>query len=904
MSGRVRRRHLLATCSVLALAIGTADQARAGCTTNLGTSCANSGTVTYLYVSGAGNAAVTNTGTISPGGVTYGIGLYVKQGATVGAITNSGYIHGNNQSGIQIYGLGANSVTVASITNSGTIVAPSGKAIQVQGQVTVTGGITNSGKLSGYLGVFVGDGVSFSGGITNSGTIAGSATGTGINVYNPTSFAGGITNTRTGTISGKYAIYIKGVAGTVTNAGTITGTINSANDGAVSFLTAGSTLTNSGLIQNTGGGNAVVFRGGNDTLILGSRAQFVGNVVDLGTGNSLILSGVNFTNALAAQLTGFNFNNSPIVQGSGTNLSGTFNFTALTVQGGLTIDGSVTTGNVALGAGAALQVGDSATPTGALISNVSLTGGMLSGFGTVTGTVTNMSGTVAPGGTLPGTLTITGNYSQGANGSLSILATPSATSKLAVGGTASLAGALAVSASGSFANGARYEILTASTVSGTFATTSGLALSPLLGFTVSYSGDQVDLVAGAIPGLQSLATTPNQSLVAAALDQIIVANPAGFGPVITALANLTPAQVPQALDALGGAAQNYSGLAAAGLAGGQMLTTTIGQQLFQTHGAAFGGGALAQSSDGMRVQLASLDPLATLAQGPAPTRFASTSNWSAWLTGYGIFGDIGGNSNAHGLSYSTGGTAFGVDYRLDPSWLVGVFAGYAGTGTSSPGLSGSGSVDSYSFGTYASWAQNRLYVDAMLGYAYDADHLTRSIAFPGFSALTARGSTYGNQFLSSVETGRSYSLPDQFVATPFVGLQAVTLDQASFSETGAGVLDLAVNGQSTSSVRTQLGSRFSRDVELGEGHVVNLGLKLGWAHELSDTGTTTTASFSGAPGAAFAVQGAQRGRDSALVGVGVASKLDQLSSVYLRYDGDLNGPDNAHAVIGGIRLTW
>ena len=199
---------------------------------------------------------------------------------------------------------------------------------------------------------------------------------------------------------------------------------------------------------------------------------------------------------------------------------------------------------------------------------------------------------------------------------------------------------------------------------------------------------------------------------------------------------------------------------------------------------------------------------------------------------------------------------------------------------------------------------DRVYVDGMLGYAYDDDRLTRSIAFPGFNGGIARATTHGNQFLSSLETGRRYDLPDKFVATPFVGLQATTLDQASFTETGAGALNLAVGGQSTSSVRTQLGSRLSRDVQLDESHVVNIGVKVGWAHELSDTSSTTTASFAGAPGASFSVQGAQRGRDSALVGIGAATKLDQLSSVYLRYDGDLDGRDNAHAVIGGVRLTW
>jgi outer membrane autotransporter protein len=378
-----------------------------------------------------------------------------------------------------------------------------------------------------------------------------------------------------------------------------------------------------------------------------------------------------------------------------------------------------------------------------------------------------------------------------------------------------------------------------------------------------------------------------------------------LAPVFGALGGLsTTAQIQSALDQIGGSAQGYAGIASSALNTGQAMSMTLGQQVFSTHGASSGSAALAQGPNVSRVQLASLDPVAVLAQGPAPSPFSASSPWSAWLTGFGVFGGIGGNGNAHALSYSTGGTLFGADYRLDPSFLVGGFAGYAGTGTSASGLPGNGSVDSYTVGVYASWTRDRTYVDGMLGYAYDDDELTRTISFPGFSAVTARGSTNGNQFPSSIETGRSYDLPEAFVATPFVGLQASALDQSSFAESGAGALDLTVGGQSVSSVRSQVGARLSCDVELDAGIVINVGLKLGWEHEFSDTGSTTTASFAGAPGANFAVQGAQRGRDSALVGIGVASQLDAQSSVYLRYDGDVNDRDAAHAVIAGVRLTW
>lgn len=955
------RRLLTTTTSVLAITVALSEAARAQCAAAITSSqagCTNSGSQGSIVVNTGVTVtgALANTGTLTGAGSNFGI--YVATGATVtSGITNAGTIASPSSSGYQgaivvmgtvssggvtnagkitssYYGIAAgtgkyttgklgkvvgNIVNAGAITstgigiavygsltgsilNSGTLNNTNAGGVMVSYNSSVAGSIVNSGSITSASGIGIGvgrysnnGGSTVGGGITNTNSGVITAATNGISIYNHATVGGGVTNA--GVITAKQiGIYVANstITGGITNSGTITGATG------VAIVGVAGTLTNSGTIVGTGG-TAVQFGNFNNTLILGSGATFGGQVQG-GTGtNTLVLQGYNL--ASLSQFVGFG--STILVQGGGSIISGNFTIPSLTVTGGLTIDGSVTANSQNLGAGASIAIGDATHAGAALTATMTLAGGTLSGFGTLTGALTNTSGTVSPGGGSVGTLTVAGTYAQAANGTLAIQVARPGAAKLAVAGTASLAGALAVTATPDLyvVNGARLPILTASTTTGTFTQTSGLVASPRLSFSLAYQSSEVDLVASQVT-FASLAGTGNQRAVGALLDRLASQPPAALVPAIDALLNLTPQQSPAALDAVGGAAQHYGGLASAGIVGAQATAGTVGEQLFQSHGGAGGGSASNDGPGAQRVQFAALDPLATLAEGPAPPRAAGASPWSAWLDGYGIFGGIGGNANSHGLNYTTGGTAFGADYRLDPALLVGAFTGFAGTGTSAPGLSGAGTVDAYSFGAYASWTAGPLYVDGMVGYAYDSDRLTRTIAFPGFAAVTARASTDANQFMSAVETGRSVALQDGFLATPFVGLQATTLDQASFTESGAGALDLAVGGQSTSSVRTQLGSRLTRDVALVDGHVVTIGIKVAWAHELSDTGTTTTASFAGAPGASFAVQGAQRGRDSALVGLGVASKLDASSSVFLRYDGDIDGADNAHAVIGGIRLTW
>jgi hypothetical protein len=121
----------------------------------------------------------------------------------------------------------------------------------------------------------------------------------------------------------------------------------------------------------------------------------------------------------------------------------------------------------------------------------------LSGLGTITGSVTNTGGNVIVGdnGTTVGILTITGNYTQGSGGTLSIkIGGATAGTQydwLVVGGTATLDGTLNVTLIGGFTpnSGDTFQPLTSSAESGMFASLTGDG--PM--FTDSYGASGVTL---------------------------------------------------------------------------------------------------------------------------------------------------------------------------------------------------------------------------------------------------------------------------------------------------------------------------------------------------------------------------------------------------------------------------
>lgn len=264
----------------------------------------------------------------SAGGVLtgqYGIDI----GGTAGAVTSSG-------GGISNYGL----ISVS--------VAP----IDVLYDPTFSGGITNSGTLSGEDGIYVFDVTSFANGITNSGTISASAD-SGIALYTISTFTGGITNS--GTIAaGSYGIIVGVTTGFAYPVSTFSGNIS--NSGTISAATA--IAIGSGTIHGS-----IIDSGLIDGTALGIRIEAHG-AIEASTGNAISISGPTFlggissggiTNAgLITAATGILIGGYANVSRGASN---TASVTIATFGGGITNAGTITAANDGILIGGTVTVG-------------------------------------------------------------------------------------------------------------------------------------------------------------------------------------------------------------------------------------------------------------------------------------------------------------------------------------------------------------------------------------------------------------------------------------------------------------------------------------------------------------------------------------------------------------------
>ena len=762
-------------------------------------------------------------------------------------------------------GWNGNGAGAATITNAAPLAGGNGGTGRDYFGSDIGGGGGGGGGAGGYGAVVTGSGTS-----SNTGSIAGGTGGSG----GLAGFGGG---------GGGFGVQFTASGATFVNSGSVVGGNGGAGGGSsgpfgvgangaggVGVSGGGLTIVNSGTISGglAGDGvtraNAITFTGGTNSLELQSGAVLTGNVAAFSTADSLILGGTGSA-SFDASLIGTQYTGFGVIQKTGagswtltgTN-AGTMSWTV--GSGTLSVNGSMANSSFTVASG-----------------------GTLGGSGTLGATTINSGGIVAPGNSI-GTLTVSGNYIQNAGSFYNVETNGAgASDRINVTGTATLNGGTVsvVGASGTYARNTTYTILNATGgVTGTYAgVTSNFAfLKPSL----SYDTNNVFLtLISSGNAFADGARTSNQRAVGTALDRASATASGDFATVIDALYGLSTAQGPEALNAISG--QNYSAFATARLQSGLLFMQAVGAQIGSSHGAVGGAGstvALAQACD--------------IACDGTP------SPWTAWASGLGGLGSVGGDGNAATMSYSIAGAAMGIEYRLDPRFMVGLGMGYANATQSMQGFDGRGTSDSYHAALYASFTDGGFYADAAIGYGYADNQMRRVIAIPGLATRNAFGRTGAHQLNGQIEAGYKIGLYEAASATltPFARLQAVTSTQAAFTETGAGSLNLSVAQQRTESLRTTLGGEIAG--RIGD---VTAKLRLGWAHEHADTARPVTASFAGAPGLPFTVQGATARRDSALVGVALDTAVVAGTKLYLRYDGELGGGSDSHALTAGLRVT-
>ena len=599
--------------------------------------------------------------------------------------------------------------------------------------------------------------------------------------------------------------------------------------------------------DNTYSGGTILIAGrlqANSTTALSPNSAFALNsntILDLDGFNNTIgsLSGTGTvlnSSATAATLTVGHDNTDTTFAGILKDGNGVLALTK-SGTGSLTLTGENTyTGTTTVDNGSLIVDGSIASPLTTVNS-----GGTLAGHGIIGGNLVN-NGTVGQGNS-PGTLTVTGNYTQGAGGLLRIGVGGLGAGQhdlLAVNGSAAVGGTLQFIRLGNFnlQPGDQVTFLTAKNgVTGTFGTVQNglLGTGTIVQIEVTSLGNSVVLegTQGSFANTPGVAITPNERAVAKALDS---ARGDPREAALFAFLNSQPlADLPHDLSLI--APSQITSINATAVSVGKVQVSNIGQRLANIQAGSTG---FSSAGFSINVGAASFGEGFAGVSGPegksGPAVFAPTpdNRWGVFVTGLGEFTNVDSTTNAAGYNVDTGGFTFGLDYRLTPNFAIGVTAGYAHTTVN---LDGGGNIDvnGGKMGLYATLFGNGFYLDAAVTGG-PSGYNTHRTALQG----TASGSTDGADVNALVAGGYNWKKGNLTIG-PTASFQYSYVGLNSFTETGS-LAPLSFPDQNTESERTAFGAQASYEWKIGQITFLPQ-LSAAWQHEFGSTAYSVVSSF-------------------------------------------------------------
>lgn len=817
----------------------------------------NAGTISGIVASDVTNGII-NSGTINGGTMNAGISLQSNNYAATDTITNTGIING----GIDLRD-GRYTITNTGIINDGIYLYAAdlilnGSGGQINGNiwggkssegVVVNGNVsTSANDIYAYNGIHINAGgtLHFDNsatltGVINDGTLAAAAGATLI----PWGYAQSATGMFQTSVASDTS-YGKLLSG---------GTISLPIDAKIDVNVVGSPLLTNGAVLSD------VIKA--TTLTVSTFAV---------TDNSALYD---FTATQNANAVGLRVGAAAGVSISGatdnifTSVGTLVGNVALPATAVLNLDGNAgnIAGTVTGGKGSAVNVnGTFTTANTFVVDSFTIANGGLLNMGHGISAAFNNAGTLAvAAGT---TATITGDYTQAATGMFKTSVTSNSSyGKLLSTGTVTLPtnAKIDVNVVGSPAlanGGVMNEVIKGTTLTAsTFAVTDN---SALINFTAKINGNSVDLTtvaANSAPTLTSITSMGNTAGQGAAVvfDSLMTA-PGAMAPVITALGSLaTDREVSNAVT-------QTLPLMTGGLTQATLFNLQGINQVIQTR---------QDASSGLSSGDALLDK-------------------QAWVKPLGSWADQKDSNGVAGYKAQTGGVAMGADAALSPTYRIGVAFAYMRSAVDGNWGTQNASVNSYQAVLYGS---NSLDANTELNwqadYGYNQNKGNRYIAFMNQTALADYAS---NSYHIGASLGKFIAINENTSVIPSFRADYTSIRDNGYTETGAGVLNLIVDGRTTDEFILAVDGKVVHAINDSTTLMANLGL----GYDLRANQSSITSSFSGG-GAAFTTVGIRPSATLLRGGFGLVIKSSKAVELTARYDIEARTGFNAQTA--SIKLT-
>jgi uncharacterized protein with beta-barrel porin domain len=251
-----------------------------------------------------------------------------------------------------------------------------------------------------------------------------------------------------------------------------------------------------------------------------------------------------------------------------------------------------------------------------------------------------------------------------------------------------------------------------------------------------------------------------------------------------------------------------------------------------------------------------------------------------------------GNAGGKGFDSTTAGIAGGVDRTFDMGATIGFAGQYSQDRINASADASHAQLTSYHLGVYGRLPVGDLKLDAAAFYATNTSSVSRDTNGAGFARAAPNGHGAG----AALQV--SYDLLGGDIA-PYAGIRYFNYSRQGATETNVGPLGFAIQSNTLTSVRADIGVRLQHSYQVGAVKLTPQ-VWLGLEQEFGSTRNATNGSLANALGTSFSVSPKAIDRTMATAEIRLGAALSDSLQVYVDLNGRAgNAARQGTAVLGG-----
>ncbi len=262
-----------------------------------------------------------------------------------------------------------------------------------------------------------------------------------------------------------------------------------------------------------------------------------------------------------------------------------------------------------------------------------------------------------------------------------------------------------------------------------------------------------------------------------------------------------------------------------------------------------------------------------------------------WIKPFASFGKQGDKNNINGFDLKTYGLGLGVDTEYKDNQSIGLALFYTNGKVDTNSVNQTADLDVFTGLVYGNVPiiddkTNLLY---QAGYSVQRTDTKRDV----FTGQTAEAK-YNSKIASiDLKLQRDVNISDDFLLQPLVSTTYRHFKNPSYSESGAGALNLNVDKFKSSEFIVGVGTLAHYKLTDSQKIVGNVNV----GYDLKGDNNTVTSSFMGASGTKFGTDGIDNGRWSYQAGIGYELDINKRNNINISYDYQGEGTKFSNNVI-------